>query len=75
MARDNNIKVRKTISKPELINILVERNLITTTPVTAKESNLGVMVSNVPMELIRVAKKKARNAREDLINYKNYIKI
>ena len=74
LARDNNIKVRKTISKPELINILVERNLITTTPITAQESNLGVMVSNVPMELIRVAKKKARNAREDLINYKNYIK-
>ena len=74
MARDNNIKVRKTISKPELINILVERNLITTTPITAQESNLGVMVSNVPMELIQVAKKKARNAREDLINYKNYIK-
>ena len=74
MARDNNIKVRRTISKPELINILVERNLITTTPITAQESNLGVMVSNVPMELIRVAKKKARNAREDLINYKNYIK-
>ena len=74
LARDNNIKVRRTISKPELINILVERNLITTTPITAQESNLGVMVSNVPMELIRVAKKKARNAREDLINYKNYIK-
>ena len=74
LARDNNIKVRKTISKPELINILVERNLITTTPITAQESNLGVMVSNVPMELIRVAKMKARNAREDLINYKNYIK-
>ena len=74
LARDNNIKVRRTISKPELINILVERNLITTTPITAQESNLGVMVSSVPMELIRVAKKKARNAREDLINYKNYIK-
>ena len=74
LVRDNNIKVRRTISKPELINILVERNLITTTPITAQESNLGVMVSNVPMELIRVAKKKARNAREDLINYKNYIK-
>ena len=58
LARDNNIKVRRTISKPELINILVERNLITTTPITAQESNLGVMVSNVPMELIRVAKKK-----------------
>ena len=74
LARDNNINVRSTISKPELINILGERNLITTTPITAQESNLGVMVSNVPMELIRVAKKKARNAREDLINYKNYIK-
>ena len=74
MARDNNINVRRTISKPELINILEERNLITTTPITAQESNMGVMVSNVPMELIRVAKKKARNAREDLINYKNYIK-
>ena len=74
LARDNNINVRRTISKPELINILGERNVITTTPITAQESNLGVMVSNVPMELIRVAKKKARNAREDLINYKNYIK-
>ena len=74
LAHDNNINVRRTISKPELINILEERNLITTTPITAQESNMGVMVSNVPMELIRVAKKKARNAREDLINYKNYIK-
>ena len=74
LAHDNNINVRRTRSKPELINILGERNLITTTPITAQESNMGVAVSNVPMELIRVAKKKARNAREDLINYKNYIK-
>ena len=65
LARDNNINVRRTISRPELINIFEERNLITTTPITAQESNMGVMVSNVPMELIRVAKKKARNARED----------
>ena len=71
LARNNNIEVRRNISKPELINILGERNLITTTPITAQESNMGVRVSN---ELIRVAKKKARNAREDLINYKNYIK-
>ena len=74
LARNNNIEVRRNISKPELINILGERNLITTTPITAQESNLGVRVSNVPMELIQVAKKKARNAREALINYKNYIK-
>ena len=74
LARNNNIEVRRNISKPELINILRERNLITTTPITAQESNLGVRVSNVPMELIQVAKKKARNAKEALINYKNYIK-
>ena len=74
LARNNNIDVRRTISKPELINILGERNLITTTPITAQESNYGVMVSSVPMKLIQLANKKARNAREDLINYKNYIK-
>ena len=74
LARNNNIDVRRTISKPELINILGERNLITTTPITAQESNLGVMVSNVPMKLIQTAKKKARSAREDLINFKEYIK-
>ena len=74
LARNNNIEVRRDISKPELINILGERNLITTTPITAQESNLGVRVSKVPMELIQVAKKKARNAQEALINYKNYIK-
>ena len=74
LARNNNIEVRRNISKPELINILGERNLITTTPITAQESNLGVRVSNVPIELIQAVKKKARNAREALINYKNYIR-
>ena len=74
LARDNNIDVRGNISKTELINILAERNLITTTPITAQEINLGVAVSNVPMELIQTAKKKARSAREALINFKHYIK-
>ena len=74
LARSNNIDVRRNISKPELINILGERNLITTTPITAQESNLGVLVSNVPIELIRKAKKKAQNAREALENFKEYIK-
>ena len=74
LARDNNINVPRNISKPDLINILGERNLITTTPITAQESNLGVMVSNVPMEIIRKAKKKARSAREALENFKEYIK-
>ena len=74
LARSNNIDVRRTISKPELINILGERNLITTTPITAQESNLGVIVSSVPIELIRKATKKAQSAREALINFKEYIK-
>ena len=74
LARSNNIDVKRKISKPELINILGQRNLITTTPITAQESNLGVLVSNVPMELIRKAKKKAQSAKEDLKNFKKYIK-
>ena len=74
LARSNNIDVKRNISKPELINILGQRNLITTTPITAQESNLGVAVSNVPIELIRKAKKKAQSAKEDLENFKEYIK-
>ena len=74
LARSNNIDVRRNISKPELINILGERNLITTTPITAQESNLGVIASNVPIDLIRKAKKKAQSAREALENFKEYIK-
>ena len=74
VARDNGIKVRHNINKPELINILEERNLITTTPIAAQDSNLGVAVSNVPIELIRKAKKKAQSAKEALMNFKQYIK-
>ena len=74
LARSNNIDVRRNISKPELINILGQRNLITTTPITAQESNLGVLVSNVPIELIRKAKKKVQSAQEALENFKEYIK-
>ena len=74
LARNNNIDVRRNISKPELINILGERNLITTTPITAQESNLGVLASNVPIEIIRKAKKKAQSAKEALEIFKEYIK-
>ena len=74
LARSNNIDVRRNISKPELINILGERNLITTTPITAQESNLGVLASRVPIELIRKSKKKAQSAKEALEIFKEYIK-
>ena len=74
LARNNNIDIRRKISKPELINILEERNLITTTPIPAQESNLVVDASNVPIEIIRKATKKARNAKEAVANFKEYIK-
>ena len=74
LARNNNIEVRRNIKKPELINILAERDLITTTPIKAQESNLWVSVKNIPETLRRVIKKKARNAREAVADFKEYIK-
>ena len=74
LARSNNINVRRNISKPDLINILGERNLITTTPIQAQESNLWVEFKNIPEELRRVVKKKAQNAMEELEDFKKYIK-
>ena len=74
LATNNNLEVRRNISKPELINLLVERDLITTTPIKAQEANLWVSVKNIPEALRRVVKKKARNAREAVADFKNYIK-
>ena len=74
LAQSNNIDVRRNISKPDLINILGERNLITTTPIQAQESNLWVEFKNIPKELRRVAKKKAQNSIEELEDFKKYIK-
>ena len=74
LTRNHNINVRGNISKPELINILGERGLITTTPVQAQEANLWVSVKNIPESLRRVVNKKARNAREAVANFKEYIK-
>ena len=74
LARDNNINVPRNISKPDLINVLGERNLITTTPITSQDSNLGVAGSKVPIALIQKAKKKARDSLEALENFKDYIK-
>ena len=74
LARSNNIDVRRNISKPDLINILGERNLITTTPVQAQESNLWVEFKNIPEELRRVVKKKAQNSIEELEDFRKYIK-
>ena len=74
LARNNNIEVRRNISKPDLINLLGERDLITTTPIKAQDSNLWVSVKNIPETLRRVVKKKARNPREAIADFKDYIK-
>ena len=74
LARNNNIQIPRNISKPDLINILGERNLITTTPITSQESNLGVAASKVPIALIEKAKRKFQDPLKDLENFKKYIK-
>ena len=74
LARNNNIQIPRNISKPDLINVLGERNLITTTPITSQESNLGVSGSKVPIALIQKGKRKARDSLEALENFKDYIK-
>ena len=74
LARNNNIQIPRNISKPDLINVLGERNLITTTPITSQESNLGVVASKVPIALIQKAKRKTQDPLEDLENFKDYIK-
>ena len=74
LARNNNIEVRRNISKPDLINLLGERDLITTTPIKAQEANLWVSVKNIPESLRRAVKKHARNAREAVADFKDYIR-
>ena len=74
LARNNNIEVRRNISLPDLINLLGERDLITTTPIKAQEANLWVSVKNIPESLRRVAKKKARNPREAIADFKEYMR-
>ena len=74
LARNNNIELRRNISKPDLINLLGERDLITTTPIKAQDSNLWVSVKNIPETLRRVVKKKARNPREAIADFKDYIR-
>ena len=74
LARNNNIQIPRNISKPDLINVLGERNLITTTPITSQEINLGVTASKVPIALIQKAKRKFQDPLKDLKKFKKYIK-
>ena len=74
IAKDNNVEVLPNISKKDLANLLIERGLITDTPIKAQDVNLFVSVKNIPDSLRRVVKKKARNPREAIADFKDYIR-
>ena len=75
LARDNNLDIPRNVNtKQELIDFLLKENIITSTPIKAQESNLAVSSKDIPESLRRVAKKKGRNARERLEDFKNYLK-
>ena len=74
VAKNNNIEFPRNISLPDLTNLLVERGLITTTPIKAQEANLWVSFRNIPETIRRVVKKKPRTLREKIENFKDYIK-
>ena len=77
LLKNNNVNTRGIKDKPTLINLAEERGLITTTPIKPEEiqeTNLWVSVKKIPEALRRVAKKKARNAREAIEDFKDYIK-
>ena len=77
LLKNNNVDIRGIKDKPSLINLAEERGLITTTPINPQEiqeNNLWVSVKNIPEALRRVVKKHARNAREAVADFKNYIK-
>ena len=77
LLKNNNIDTKGINNKPNLINLAVERGLITTTPIKPQEiqeTNLWVSVKNIPEALKRVVKKKARNAREAVADFRDYIK-
>ena len=76
LLKNNNIETRGIKHKPTLINLAEERGLLVKPIETEEiqETIFGVSVKNIPEALKRVVKKKARNAREAVANFKEYIK-
>ena len=73
LAKDNNIEVRRGITKTELINRLTEANIFSP-PKSVEVSNIGVLGSVDPLALITSFKRKTpTSAYEDLYNYRKYI--
>ena len=73
LAKDNNIQVRRGITKTELINRLTEANIISPSK-SIEASNIGVLGDDDSLPLIASIKRNIpKNAREDLDNYRKYI--
>ena len=76
LLKNNNVDTRGIKNKQTLINLANERDLIAK-PIKPEEiqeeANLWVSVKNIPEALRKVVKKKARNAREAVADYKDYI--
>ena len=74
LAKDNNIQVRRGITKMELINRLTEANIISPSK-SIEVSNIGVLGDDDSLPLIASIKRNIpKNAREDLDNYRKYIR-
>ena len=77
LLKNNNVDTKGIKNKQNLFNLAVERGLIEKTtikPEDIQETNLWVSVKNIPEALKRVVKKKARNAREAVADFRDYIK-
>ena len=74
LAKDNNIQVRRGITKTELINRFTEANIISPSK-SIEVSNIGVLGDDDSLPLIASIKRNIpKNAREDLDNYRKYIR-
>ena len=73
LAEDNNIRVRRGITKTELINRLTEANIISPSK-SIEVTNIGVLGDDDPLTLITSIKRETpKNARKDLDKYRKYI--
>ena len=75
LAEDNNIKIKRGLTRPDLIGILTSAGVLFPTQ-KIEVSNTGVMTApNAPLSLIdKIKRTVPKSALEDLDEYKKYVK-
>ena len=82
LAEDNNIKIKRGLTRSDLIGILTSAGVLSPTE-KIEVSNIGVMTTpddplslvDDPLSLVdKINRNVPKNALEDLVNYKNYVK-